>query len=79
MSRDGETKTKTGLVIVSPYGNIWSDEIFETPEAALQSLKDFWRESPMELCGFKLAMAVQVTTITRPPEEPIFVPLPVQG
>lgn len=73
-----ETRQKTGIVIINPYGGIWTDEIFDTPEAALEYLRAFWKEAPMDLKAFKLAMGVQTLTVFREAGEPTFVPWPAK-
>lgn len=72
-----EEYTKVGLAIINPYGGVWTDEIFETPEAALAYLKKFWKER-RDFVGFKLAMATKTITVQRPPGKPTFIELPAE-
>ena len=34
---------KTGVGIVNPYGDLWSTCVYDTPEAAIASLRAFWK------------------------------------
>jgi hypothetical protein len=36
----------TGWGILNPYGDVWTPEIFETPEQAQKHLEDFWKSFP---------------------------------
>jgi hypothetical protein len=72
--RKGEIRDKIGIAIISPYGGIWTDEIFETADAAFAHLKEHY--SYPDTDKFKLAMAVQTTEIYRGLGEPEFIPLP---
>ena len=72
-----EPYVRQGIAIINPYGGIWSNEIFDTPEAALAYLKSFWRNVPNHDIGkFSLAMATQTVTLNCTHGEPIFLPLP---
>lgn len=71
-----ETKTKTGIVILNRYGGLWSDELFETAEAALSDLKKFWDSRELDLADFKLAMGIQTTEVYRGIGQPELVPWP---
>ena len=75
MERD--TYITHGLAIINPYGGIWTSEVFQTPEAALEYLNRFWKGSNDRLGEYKLAVATLTVTLDRKPGEPIFVPLPL--
>jgi hypothetical protein len=72
-----DVRRKHGIAIINPYGGIWTDEIFDTPEAAAECLKQFWKEAPMDLSKFKLAMATATITLDRVPGDPILIPVPM--
>lgn len=60
--------------IVNPYGQLWTDEAFPTPEAAETHLRSFWGGGAMadkDCAGFKLCV-VRVELV--PESEPF--PLP---
>lgn len=68
---------RQGIAIINPYGGIWTNEIFETPEAALRHLKKYWSNNEsFDPSKWRLAMATQTVTLNRTPGEPIFMPLP---
>jgi len=72
-----EPYTRQGIAIINPYGGIWTNEVFKTPEEALGYLKAYWKGVPNhDISKFRLAMAVQTTTIYRPQGEPKFFPMP---
>lgn len=56
MSKPGEPYTSRGLAIINPYGGIWTRHIFDTPEAAIKYLRDYWGEKH-DISKFKLAPA----------------------
>lgn len=37
---------RTGIGIVNPYGNLWSDKVYDTPEQAIAALRRFWTGIP---------------------------------
>jgi hypothetical protein len=68
---------KHGIAIINPYGGIWTNEVFDTPEAAYAYLRHFWKGVPTaDLTRYQLAMATQIVTLDRPAGDPIFLPLP---
>lgn len=68
---------KQGIAIINPYGGIWTNQVFDTPEAALTYLKSLWKDVPgHDLGEFKLAMAMQTTEVIRPVGDPEFFPMP---
>lgn len=69
---------RNGLAIINPYGGVWTDEIFQTPEAAMKHLTGFWKGGNDRLKEYKLAVATLTTTLDRAPGEPTFIPLPEQ-
>lgn len=72
-----EPYVRQGIAIINPYGGIWTNEIFKTPEEALAFLKSFWKGVPEhDISRFRLAMAIQTTTVWLKPGEPEFFPMP---
>ena len=71
-----ERRQQTGLAILNQYGGIWTDELFETPEAALAYLKSYWKDQK-DLSGYRLVQAVKTIEVYRPQGDPVIVPLPV--
>jgi hypothetical protein len=67
---------KNGLAIINPYGGVWTDEVFQTPEDAMKYLNEFWKGKNDRLKEYKLAVATLTITLDRSPGEPIFIPLP---
>lgn len=51
-----------GLAIVGPYGNVWTDQLFESTEEAAAYLKNFWKDTPIEWRKWKCVPAEQVIT-----------------
>jgi hypothetical protein len=43
LKRKIRTANRDGYGILNPYGDMWTTEIFETPAAAEQFVRDFWR------------------------------------
>lgn len=74
MSQD--TYTRNGLAIINPYGGVWTDQVFQTPEDALKHLNNFWNGKNDRLNEYKLAVATLTITLDRKPGEPMYVPLP---
>ena len=72
-----DTYKRHGLAILSPYGGIWTDEVFQTPEDALKYINDFWKGKNDRIGEYKLAVATLTVTLDRPPGEPTFIPLPL--
>lgn len=70
-----DVRLKHGIAIINPYGGIWTDELFETPEAALDYLRRYWKND-FEPEKWKLAMATATITLNRSPGEPTLIPLP---
>jgi len=35
-------QVKRGLAIIGPYGNIWTDAVFDTPKQAAEYIKRAW-------------------------------------
>lgn len=71
-----QTYTRNGLAIINPYGGVWTDEIFQTPEDAMNYLREFWDGKNDRMKEYKLAVATLTITLDRPPGEPTFIPLP---
>lgn len=67
---------RNGLAIINPYGGVWTDEVFQTPEDALKYLDQFWKGDNARLKEYKLAVATLTITLDRTPGEPTFIPLP---
>lgn len=58
--------TRSGYVIVGPYNNVWSDDIFETPQAAAEYLRTSGRD--LDPARWRIAVGtktVSVDTVTR--------------
>lgn len=70
-----DSYTRNGIAIINPYGHVWTDRIFQKPEEAVEYLRSFWKEMPMDISKFKLAMATLTITIDRPAGEPTFIDL----
>lgn len=71
-----DTYVRNGLAIINPYGGVWCDEVFQTPEDALRYLKRFWKDGNDRLGEYKLAVATLTITLDRPVGVPTFIPLP---
>jgi hypothetical protein len=72
-----DTSTRKGIAIISPYGGIWSNELFETAEAARRYLADYWKKTPHhDLSGYRLARATQTVTLIRAPGELLLIDMP---
>jgi len=65
-----------GIAIISPYGAIWTDELFETPEAAAKYLDDFWKGIKFERKRFRLAQATTTIKVVTHPGEPHLFEMP---
>lgn len=75
---DGREKREVARIgIINTYGGLWTDETFETPEAALAYLREYWGPSRKDLKPFKLAQVIKTVEVYRPLGEPTFIPLPV--
>lgn len=75
MGRD--TYVMHGLAIINPYGGVWTSEIFQTSDAAMKYLTDYWKGKDNDrVKEYKLAVATMTITLDREPGEPIFIPLP---
>lgn len=74
MSQD--TYVRNGLAIINPYGGVWTDEVFQTPDEAMKYLNDFWKGKNDRIREYKLAVATLTITLDRKPGEPTFIPLP---
>lgn len=47
-----------GFGIVNPYGDMWTTDVFRSPEAASEHLADFWRGSPeKDLSRYRIVKA----------------------
>lgn len=71
-----DTYVRNGLAIINPYGGVWTDEIFQTPDDAMKYLKEFWKNGNNRFKEYKLAVATLTITLDRTPGEPTFIPLP---
>lgn len=59
--------TRSGYVIVGPYNNVWRDDIFETPQAAAEYLRTFWKDRGLDPARWRIAVGtktVSVDTVT---------------
>lgn len=73
--QDARMITKSGIAIVGPYGNVWSDELFETPAAAVTHLKAYWKGvETFDLSKWKLSAAHRTLTLDAANPEPILTP-----
>jgi hypothetical protein len=61
--------TQTGLALVGPYGNVWHDALFQTPEAAIRYLTTYWRGVAWEPQNWKVVQATQTITPLEGAEE----------
>lgn len=71
-----DTYIRNGLAIINPYGGIWTDEIFQTPEDAMKYLNEFWKGKDGRLKEYKLAVATLTVTLDRPVGEPMYIAFP---
>jgi len=71
-----DTYVRNGLAIISPYGGIWTDTIFQRPEEAMKYLNEFWKGKSERIKEYKLAIATLTITLDRPVGEPTFIDLP---
>lgn len=46
MTKVPREQVNTGIGIVNPWGDLWTDKVFDTPEAAIRYLDAFWAEIP---------------------------------
>jgi hypothetical protein len=75
MKEEDRTKTKTGIAIVTPYGSVWSDELFDTPAAAVAHLKDYWKGvSQFDLSKWHLSAATRTLRLNPADPTPILNP-----
>lgn len=66
---------KSGIAIVGPYGNVWTDELFDTPAAAVAHLKNFWSGvDSFDLSKWSLSAAHRTLTLDAANPEPILTP-----
>lgn len=70
MPMKNEPYVSHGLAIVNPYGGVWTDKLFETPEQAVAYLKAFWPKG-FEAGKWKLAQATQTIEIATEPGQPL--------
>lgn len=70
MSLKGQANVTTGLAIVNPYGGVWTNQLFKTPEEAVAYLKAFWPKG-FEAEKWKLAQAVQTIELMTEPAQPL--------
>lgn len=60
----------SGFVILGPYGNVWTRDIFQTAEAARSYLDEFWKgkydPSQWRIAPGTLTVSVDMITETRP-------------
>ena len=75
MPATDEPYVRTGLAIINPYGGIWTDEIFQTPEEALKYLRAFWG-ADKDLSNFKLAHAKLEVNLELQHTGPLYISLP---
>lgn len=72
---DARMKTKTGIAIVGPYGNVWSDELFDTPAAAVAHLRNYWKGvADFDLSKWKLSAASRTLRLDAADPTPILTP-----
>ncbi len=71
-----ESYVRHGIAIINPYGGIWTDEIFQTPDEALKYLKDFWKNNAVDISRYRLGIATLTVTLDRSPGEPVLIDLP---
>lgn len=69
-----ETYERVGLAIINPYGGVWTDSLFESPEKAAAYLKQHYPQG--DRTQFKLASARLTVEVTRPVGEPAYIALP---
>lgn len=51
--------TSFGLALVGPYGNVWHDDLFETPDAAIRYLTTYWRGVKWDHSKWKVVQATK--------------------
>lgn len=55
--------TEHRYAIINPYGEFWSDNVYDSPEDAVRSFKAFWGESfHKHIARFKIAMVNHTVT-----------------
>lgn len=52
-----------GLAIIGPFGNVWSNRLYETPTEAIAHIKEFWKGHVIEWEKWKVAPATQTIEI----------------
>lgn len=62
----GNPSTSYGLCIIGPYGNVWSDDLFKTPEDAELYLDKFWGVNGWDHNKFKFAEGVKTISSDDP-------------
>lgn len=66
-SKPMRTYERTGVGIVNPYGQLWSDEVYDTPEAAIAHLRRFWNGVPAyDESRWSLTMVLVKVTAVEP-------------
>jgi hypothetical protein len=72
-----QPNVKHGLAIIGPYGTVWTDKVFDTPEKALEYLEAFWRGN-WKPHQWKLAAATQTVAVVTDTKEIMlpYIPLP---
>lgn len=71
-----DVRTSCGLAILNRYGGIWSDQLFKTPEEAMEHLRAYWKDREMDPTAFRLAIATQTISLDRKVSEPTYIPWP---
>lgn len=68
-------RTEQGLAIVNRWGSIWTDKVFDTPEAAISYLKSFFTKiDPTEWSLVPATLTVAAdsdTTVTQAERVPV--------
>lgn len=63
---------KHGWGILNPYGNIWTDKTFESPEEAYEYLKAFWKKATdRELQKFKIVRVTKTVAVEPEPMQQV--------
>ena len=71
-----DERTSHGIAIINPYGGIWTDTLFKTPEEAAKYLRNFWGQTPFDPSKWRLAKATATITLDRKLGGPTLIPLP---
>ncbi len=73
----GYERQFNGYAIINPYGGIWTESLFKTPEEARDYLRRFWANiEGFDQKKWGVALATATIVLERDPGKPEILPLP---